>query len=581
MRKRRQRRIAPFIVAILFIVVVVLIAILTNIIEKYTPTKERADLGQVFELGENETALIVNNYLSESKGIIIDDVVYLDYDFVSDNLNSRFYWDGQQNVLIYTTPTEVIKAEVGNKYYMENKNKVEESYVIVKTQGDKAYVALDYVKKYTDMEYEIFAEPNRIVLNSTWDRQVADIRKNDVIRYRGGIKSPIITDVTKNDTVTIVEKGDEWCCVLTKDGFIGYIKNSMLINERSEELEHSFEEPVYTSISKDYKINMVWHMVTAKEANNNILDILADTKGVTTVCPTWFSLADLQGNINSFADSTYVDRVHQMGMEVWGLIGNTQDASVSVHDVLSNTASRENLVNQLISTAIQYNLDGINVDFEGLAGETGEHFIQFIRELSIKCRSNQIVLSIDNYVPEAYTDHYDRKEQGIVADYVIIMGYDEHYNGSEEAGSVASYDFVKRGIENTLAEVPKEKIINGVPFYTRIWTETPKTEEQIAAEADNQTEYIPYILGSQTYGMAGAEKFLEDNGIEAVWDDTTKQYYAEAVLDGITYKVWLEEEASIEEKMKLISEYDLAGVAAWRIGLEKSTIWDVILKYIN
>jgi len=349
------------------------------------------------------------------------------------------------------------------------------------------------------------------------------------------------------------------------------------ISEQTE--SKAFEEPVYTNISKDYEINLVWHQVTEKSANDKLLTLLADTKGVNTISPTWFSLSDNEGNISSLADTTYVQHAHQLGIEVWGLVDNFNDA-VSTYEVLSYTSKREKLTNQLIAAAIEYDLDGINIDFEELKTEEGEHFIQFIRELSIKCRNNGIVLSIDNYVPSEFSALYNRKEQGIVADYVIIMGYDEHFATSEEPGSVASIGFVRSGIENTLLEVPKEKVINAIPFYTRLWIETPKSEEEIAAETES-TEYIPYNLSSEVYSMANADKLMSANQITPVWDDTTGQYYANYQVDGITYEMWLEEETSIEEKMKLIDEYDLAGVACWKLGLEKQSIWDTIIKYVN
>lgn len=245
------------------------------------------------------------------------------------------------------------------------------------------------------------------------------------------------------------------------------------------------------------------------------------------------------------------------------LVDNFKDG-VSTYETLSKTSSRQRLVNQLIAAAIQYGLDGINVDFELITQDCARAYIEFIRELSIMCRINGIILSVDNYVPTASSDHYDRAEQGVFADYVVIMGYDEHYAGSEEAGSVASIGYVQQGIEKTLSEVPKEKVINAIPFYTRFW----KTD------ADG-------TVTSEALGMNDADQKVKNNNAEPVWDDTTKQYYVEIEYDGATYQMWMEEETSIEEKMKLIKQYELAGVSSWRLGYERSSIWDVILKYVN
>jgi spore germination protein YaaH len=585
MRRRRSPEFKKKMITVMatatLLVIVLIIYIIGNIIEKYTPTDEIADYTQYFDLTEeDQVALILQDNKFEEKGLIADDEIYLEYNMVNEYLNSRFYWDPNENVLLYTTPTDVISAEVGSKDYYISKTKNTENYVIVKVDGDNAYIALDFIQKYTNIEYEKFSEPNRVHITYEWSSVTyAELKVADSVRVKGGIKSPILTDVAKGSKVTVLEQGDDWSKVRSEDAFIGYIKNKNLINITEQVESRSFEEPVYTNISKDYDINLVWHQVTEAAANAKLLTVLADTKGINTISPTWFSLSDNDGNITSLADATYVEHAHQLGIEVWALIDNFKE-DVSTHEVLSYTSKRERLTNQLIAAAIEYNLDGINIDFEELKTEEAEHFIEFIRELSIKCRNNGIVLSIDNYVPTEYSALYNRKEQGIVADYVIIMGYDEHYSTSETPGSVASIDFVRSGIENTLLEVPKEKVINGIPFYTRLWIETPKSEETIASENEN-TEYVPYTLDSQIYSMANADKLMTINGITPVWDDTTKQYYANYEVDGIGYEIWLDEETSIEEKMKLIDENELAGVACWKLGLEKQSIWDTIIKYVN
>lgn len=196
-----------------------------------------------------------------------------------------------------------------------------------------------------------------------------------------------------------------------------------------------------------------------------MITALENTKGINVISPTWFALTDSEGNFSSFASSAYVKRAHDMGIEVWGLIDNFSNKdAVDTYELLSYTSRREKLTENLVNTALEYGLDGINVDFESISQDAGTHFIQFIRELSVTCRKNGLVLSVDNYVPTGYTDHYDRKEQGVFADYVIIMGYDEHYSGSPEAGSVASIGFVEDGIRRTVDQVPAEKVINAVPF---------------------------------------------------------------------------------------------------------------------
>ena len=537
--------------------------------EKYSPSKEMADLNEYFGLsGDSDMAVVINDEMVGDMARFIDGKVYLHVETVYQYIDSRFYWDEKENQYLYALPKELVSAAVGESSYTVAKSSQDAGYVILRTDGSDAYVAADFLLNYTNFIYEYSEEPNRVRITTEFgNKDVVTAQKKAAVRWKAGIKSPILTNVDKGTGMYVLEESEDvgdWTKVLTKDGFIGYVKNNRISDVTQEEVvAPEFEEPEYTSISKDYTINMTWHQVTNMEANNYLLNKIADTKGLTTISPTWFSIADTDGNISSLASQSYVTYAHQQGLEVWGLVDNFKDG-VSTYETLSKTSSRQRLVNQLIAAAIQYGLDGINVDFELITQDCARAYIEFIRELSIMCRINGIILSVDNYVPTASSDHYDRAEQGVFADYVVIMGYDEHYAGSEEAGSVASIGYVQQGIEKTLSEVPKEKVINAIPFYTRFW----KTD------ADG-------TVTSEALGMNDADQKVKNNNAEPVWDETTKQYYVEIEYDGATYQMWMEEETSIEEKMKLIKQYELAGVSSWRLGYERSSIWDVILKYVN
>ena len=251
-----------------------------------------------------------------------------------------------------------------------------------------------------------------------------------------------------------------------------------------------------------------------------------------------------------------------MGMEVWALIDNF-DKDVSTYQTLSKTTSRTNLIRNLMTQVLKYDIDGINVDFEDVSYDAGEPFVQFLRELSIECRKEGIVLSVDNYVPREYTAHYNRKEQGIVADYVIIMGYDEHWGGGGVAGSVASIGFVEDGIAQTVADVPANKVINALPFYTRVW----KTK------GDSVT--------SEAIDMETAQNFIKNNGVNMSWDPQTAQNYGEVEKGNTLYQIWMEDKDSIEAKLAVMRKYNIGGVAAWKLGYETPDIWDMIAKYMD
>lgn len=576
-----KKKIIPVIAAGLLILVVILFMLLGNLIEKYSPSKETEDLSTYYGLSsDTEIALILNNEVIDAKGRLIDGHIYLDYNTVYNYINSRFYWDTNENILRYTTSTDLISAAAESTSYTVSKETKSFDQIIVKGDAAAAYLSLDFVKQYSDFSYVLYENPNRLVLTTAWgDYTIASAKKSSEIRYQGGIKSPILTTVEKNVELTVLSPDETWTKVATADGVIGYIRSKNLGATSTKTVSSDFVPEQFTHITKDFKINMAWHQVTNQSANGNIASVLQSTKGINVLSPTWFYLNDNSGGIASLASSSYVDYCHQNGIEVWALVSNLENPDVNAESVLSHTSTRDNLTNALISAAIQYDLDGINVDFEALnVDAVGTSFIQFIRELSIKCANNGIVLSVDNYVPSAYTSFYNRAEQARFADYVVLMAYDEHYAGSEEAGSVASIGYVTKGVEDTLQDVPAEQLILGMPFYTRVWSETPIDGDGSTGETDN---VVDYALSSYAAGMSDVQKLISANGAEQVWLDDIGQNYVEYKNSGVTYKIWIEDATSLEEKLKVMTSHNLAGGSFWKLGLETSSIWDTIIKYIN
>lgn len=568
--------------------------------QRYGASNEKADLEQYYGLDqEDEIAVVVNNEVvredsdtqtensepAPAPGKVYDGQYYIEYSVVRDRVNKRFYWDPNENILLYTLPDGNVSVEVGNSEYTELTETKSVDYTILKTEGRTAYIALPFIQEYTNMEYEVYDDPGRAVITSEWGEiQTAEIKRDTQVRYQGGVKSPILTEISKNSKVVVLEDENDWMKVGTEDGFIGYVKTSTLSDMTTETTSREFEEPVYTNISKDYTVNMAWHNVSNSDANSYILETIAGTKGLTTIAPTWFNLADTEGNISSLADADYVNYAHQSNLEVWAVLRDFHGGINSydeTYEVLSYTSKRTKIINQVIANAIETGIDGINLDFELVSTECGEHYIQFVRELSVRCRQNGLVLSVDNYVPQPYNEHYDIEEQGVVADYVVIMGYDEHTEGSYEAGSVASIGYLENGIEDALESVSAEKLIAGVPFFTRLWFETPKTEEELAEQAGTEAASYPNKVTSSAYGMTEAAQVVADAGAQTQWDEETMQNYAEWEADGGTYKIWLEDDQSLEEKLKVIKSNNLAGVAEWSLGMEDSGVWDLILQYVN
>lgn len=562
-----MKKIIPVLIAIVLIIVVAAVGFGSKIMEKYSYSKERADLQEYFGItGSDDVPIILQDERIEEHAKLWDGVCYFDLATVHKYFNNRFFEDKKEGHLIYTLPDAIVDTLIGSQSVSLGGDGSTRDYVIARYEGDTLYVAADFVKEYSNFSYTLYTEPNHMQIYTEWNEQLtATITKDTQVRYQGGIKSDILTDVSEGDKVIVLEQMETWSKVKTEDAFIGYVENKKLSSKTPETPVPvtDYVEPVYESNTRDYKINLAWHAVGGAAGNDTLSEMMAGTKGINVISPTWFALSDNEGNFTSFATSDYVTRAHDMGLEVWGLVDNFSNEGVDTYEVLAGATTRSHLIDGLINTALEYDLDGINIDFENISLDAGEPFIEFIRELSIPCRKHGIVLSVDNYVPMGYTEHYNRKEQGVVADYVIIMGYDEHYNGSATAGSVASIDFVDRGIANTVADVPANKVINAIPFYTRIW-ETKGT-----------------TVTSQAVGMELAQQYIADHNITTEWDEETCQNYGEYQSGDSYYQVWLEDADSIRVKLNVMSKYEIAGVAEWKLGFEVDSIWDVIEEFLN
>lgn len=547
-----NKKYKPVIAVAVLVILVAILGIVTHVVMKYIPSSEKMDLNEYYgEMADGEIALVIGTEKLEERGLVDGDRVYLPLDVVNTYLNQRYYWDSANQQILYATPSELTSAsassEAGDKVWVKD---------------DKVYLNLTYVQEFTDLDAYITKDPYRIAIQYKFKNvKTVTVKKNTSIRYRGGIKSAILTSVKKGTKLRLIEEMENWDQVATDDGYIGYIDKKKVGEAEKTKFERSFKREQYSYLTMDSKVNMVWHQVTSTDANAYFADATANMTGVNVISPTWFYLTDTSGNIASIASADYVSQAHEKGLQVWGLIDNfTQE--VSTTETLSSTAARQNIISQLIQAAQDVGMDGINVDFESLSEDVGTHFLEFLRELSIECHKNNLVLSVDNPVPEDFTSHYDRAEQGRVVDYVIIMGYDEHYVGSE-AGSVASLPWVEQGIQDTLKEVPAKRVINAIPFYTRLWRTT----------GGNVT--------SEAIGMDQAQQTIAENNVETYWDKTTSQNYGKYDIDNSTYQIWLEDAQSVAEKVKLVSKYDLAGVSAWKLGFENNGIWQVISDNLN
>lgn len=546
-----MKKVVPILIAVGLVLCYIIGRLGYTAYVKYAPSREHSDLPSYYQASGDEIAVFLDGQAQEANGLLQQTQSYLPLAWVNQNLNERFYWDEQEKLLVYTLPEEIV--------YMNRDSRGESGRPLFLETAEGVYLSEELILDYTDIRMTAFLEDevHRLFISTHWEPEEWNVlKRKGAVREKGGIKSPIVVMQQEGAKVRVLDSMDYWARVQTEDGHMGYIEKLRLGETEPLTYISTFQAPVYTNISLDQKICLAWHQVTSPEGNSTIQRMMRNTKGINVISPTWFSMADNEGNYTSLADRAYVDYLHSQGIQVWALIDNFSP-NVQSEVLFSRSSVRTKLISSLMQDVQTYDLDGLNLDFESLKESAGPHYIQFIRELSVACRKNQVILSIDNHVPAPYNAFYNRKEQGNVADYVIIMGYDEHYSGGE-AGPVASLSYVKNGIKDTIKEVPKEKVINAVPFYTRVW----KTNKE-----GNSSDAL---------GISDAKAWVKSNKVALQWLEDVGAYYGEVITEDESKIVWMEEERSLGLKMDLIKEYDLAGVACWKLGFEPKEIWDVV-----
>ena len=563
MKEQQKKKAAPVLVVLILIVLVGAAGVGSFLINRYKPGTEYMAGNEYFNLtDENSVALIQNGELLEEQAVLIGGEPYAAYTYVESQLNSCFYWDEETKGILLTTSGGVQTLLPGDAAVAKTPG----GQPAVQQESDgKVYISLDVVKEYTDLDYAYYSDPNRVVIRNEWDGVEQATVQSDTaqVRQKGGIKSLILADVQKGDTLLYLENLDNWCKVMTADGYTGYIQTEDISEPEAIEARTAKKDS-YERITRDHKINLVWHQSTSTESNDAMAEMTAEMTGVNVISPTWFSVTDETGTISSLASADYVKLAHEAGREVWGLIDNFNEAFDETTD-LAYASVRSRIIEQLLAEAASCGMDGINVDFENLKEAGIPHYLQFLRELTSAAHAQNLVVSVDTPVPQAYTMYYQRGEQARFVDYMIVMAYDEHFAGSEEAGSVSSLPFVQQAVEEMTRVMPADQVICGIPFYTRVWTE----------------KFGQSAITSEVLGMDGAKNYAKENQMTETWDASLGQNVATVETSDARYTIWMEDEQSMEEKLKVIQSADLAGVAEWKLGFECADVWSLISKHIE
>ena len=561
MRKRQKQD--PVRIVLLLAAAVALIGIISFAAGRFIPTSSKRDPKEYFGIeGRDEVGVVVNGHVFETPGITLNEEIYLPIDEVSKYLNPGFFYSENENMFIITTPVEKIAVSVADSA---------EQNLFVSRDG-KNYISYNYLYQYTDMDGDVvLGDTDRIVIRTVFDYDMRTVGEKAVVRERPTIRGLVLEKPEAGTQVSILESDGSmdagtWTRVTTPTGYTGYIENKYLEGDMIHVTEDRVRpELIYTHILREDKINMVFHQTDNQASNNMLAQSLEGVSGVNVIAPTWFYLESPEGDMSSVASDTYVATAHSRGLSVWTVANDFDGAVNSSKDTfsaLSTYAGRSKIIDTIVSETVRVGADGINIDFEKVNADCAPYFQEFIRELSVSCRTQGLVLSIDAYVP-TYTKYLGRAELARTADYIVCMCYDEHTSGSETAGSVSSLPFVQKGIRDTLKEVPPEQTVIALPFFTRLW----KVNENAAPT-------------SSAMGMGEAAAWLSENAANVVWDEETGQNYAEAKgVDG-TSKIWIEDAQSISEKMKEVTAAGCAGVAEWKLGLETQDIWQVISDHL-
>ena len=577
-QRKKQLRLRIFLLILLFILCTVLIVWL---IVKLTPTSRRMPYEEYFgQMKENEAAIVLQDQILEERALISEEGnVYLPYELVRESLNERFFWDEENAQALFTTADQTFEIPVGTASYtiidgaLADDPASEASYdkvIFLRGSDNTLYLSMDFLAQYTDIACIYDADTKHVFIRNQWGSTLtAESTKEAAVRYRGGIKSPIVADLLKGDQVIVLEEEDHWLKVLTQDGFIGWVKaNRMTEPVTSDQKNEGFTPVEYPSITMDGKVALVWHMISNQDDNKAFSQATESMSGINVISPTWFSLADNDGNVESRGSKTYVDEAHRKGLQVWGLVDDfSPDMDNSV--MLASTSARRSCISQLIGYAKTLSMDGINIDFEHVDPGDAYTYTEFIRELSIACRRAGIVLSVDTYPPYEFNAYLNRKEIAEVSDYLINMGYDEHYVGSDP-GSVASFGYEEGAITNLLLMgVPSDKLISAIPFYTRIW--------YTSMDDEGNTH-----INSEELTMNSVSATLDSWNLTPDWDPVTAQNYVGWYTDdGVLCEIWIEDADSLQRKALLVSSNDLAGCAIWVLGFQNDSVWDVIEENIS
>ena len=517
-------------------------------------------------LDKNKTTNLVinnNNVTSDLRNQIIqeDGVIYLSEDDISNFFDKHIYLEEENNKIITTYDKKIAEISLEENVININGADKETSAHAIEKDG-VIYIPISEMTEVYDIEIGNIEETKVITMDSLdKEQKKAIVTSNVSVKSSTKFIAKTLDRVKKGSTVVVISTDDKYAKIRTENGKIGYIKKNKLANEYLEREDLAEEKQV------EGKINMTWdyysEVGSAPDRTGTKID------GVNVVSPAFFYInenGEFTENIGESGEG-YIEWAHGNGYKIWPMISNAPVANESLEitsEIMNSYGKRKQLIEQIVEACVKYDLDGINVDFENMKQEDKDVYSRFIIELTPRLNEIGMVVSVDVTAPdgaETWSLCFDRHVIGDVADYIIFMAYDQNGVSSTKSGTNAGYNWIQLNLVKFLQteEIEEDKLILGIPFYTRIWTED--------AEGN--------VIRKSTVNMKDIEEVLPDD-VERKWDDELKQNYVEYQDGDNTRKMWIEDVESLKAKVSLVKEEGLAGVASWQYGMETEDVWSML-----
>lgn len=489
---------------------------------------------------------------------IVEGKVFASYTFANEYVDDRIFYDRNEKVLTLTNDREILRLYEGeNNISFAG---IEGTYSII-TLGDELYIEGKLLEDLFDVVIQK-GEDGRLYVatNVGIEQTTATVKRRARLRTHAKQKSTVVETIARGEKVHVYSEEDGFVRVRSENGIIGYLPSDEIKDKEVTMVETPSQVEAWEINPLGETVKLMWDDMTIRSEKDWTTPKYANMKNINVISPAWFEFGDSEGNLSDIGMKSYVEDAHARGMQVWPILRHNFEETQLTAEILSSTRKRQYVIEQILDYAQLYGFDGINIDIENIQNETSAVWVQFMRELYPQLKAKGLIVTLDVYMPSNWSGHYEREKVSNSCDYFIVMAYDQHWSGSEEAGSVGELPWVESGIQATLEEVPKEKLVLGIPFYTRLWIESSEG------------------LSAKSYSMTSMADLIATWDVTPTLDENSGQNYVEFTKDDKVYKVWIEDYESIYKRIQLMKEYDLAGYGAWRLGYETSDIWDILSK---